>query len=162
MTEDHLLTELPFGLPGRIFRSPMPFSSLYDPHGNLLEAYENASVKLVLVLVESEEIRHCARRDLLESYRQQGIGVFHAPITDLMAPEAQVMEAALEEILRQSQVGMNVAVHCHAGIGRTGMVMACLAKRVKGMDADEAIDWVKRFIPGAIETSAQKEFVKKF
>jgi hypothetical protein len=40
------LTELPFGLPGRVFRSPMPFGP-YDLHGEVYDQFceEQITVK---------------------------------------------------------------------------------------------------------------------
>ncbi len=35
-----ILTELPFGLAGTIYRSPLPFSPVYDPKGELIDAYK--------------------------------------------------------------------------------------------------------------------------
>lgn len=43
MADKNLLTKLPFGLNGRIFRSPMPYGT-YDPDGYVFEAYQRAGV----------------------------------------------------------------------------------------------------------------------
>ena len=48
------LTELPFHLPGRIFRSPMPFS-VYDPRGDSLLQFRRERGSLIVLLAEEEE-----------------------------------------------------------------------------------------------------------
>ena len=48
---------------------------------------------------------------------------------------------------------------CSAGIGRTGLFMAYLAKRCLGLSGAEALQWVRHFIPRAVETPAQQRLV---
>ena len=45
------LTELPFGLPGRVFRSPMPFGP-YDLHSEVYDSFceEQIAVNVLLAL----------------------------------------------------------------------------------------------------------------
>jgi len=44
-------------------------------------------------------------------------------------------------------------------VGRTGLFAACLARRVLGLSGEDAIRWVRRFIPEAVETSEQWQMV---
>ncbi len=48
------LTELPFGLPGRVFRSPMPFG-LYDPHGEVYDQFREEQIAVIVLLASDEE-----------------------------------------------------------------------------------------------------------
>jgi hypothetical protein len=43
--------------------------------------------------------------------------------------------------------------------GRTGLFMAYLAKRCLGLSGAEALQWVRRFIPRAVETPEQQRLV---
>ena len=49
------VTELPLGLPGRIFCSPMPYGD-FDPEGETLEAFQENHISVVVVLAEDQEI----------------------------------------------------------------------------------------------------------
>ena len=49
-----MLTELPFGQPGRIFRSPMPFGK-YDPQGVIYNAYRKHDIAVIVLLAEDDE-----------------------------------------------------------------------------------------------------------
>jgi hypothetical protein len=57
--------------------------------------------------------------------------------------------------------GHKVAVHCHAGLGRTGLVIGCYLVYI-GKTCDEAIKIVRTGRPNSIQTSKQAEFVLKF
>jgi len=155
------LTRLPFGFPGEIYRSPMPMGP-YDPRHELLEAYTAAGIQLVVMLsAQGEELR-LSGHDLTSLYRQMGMEVVHLPIADFHTPDQAALSRVLERIQAAASQGQNVVVHCSAGLGRTGMLLACLAKQTLGMDGAAAIQWVRQYIPGAVETDAQSQFVNEF
>lgn len=154
-----MLVELPFGLAGRIFRSPMPFS-LYDVQGTLWEEYQIQGVDMVVVLTEPQEFLVNANRDLVTFYEESGLDVIHFPIRDFHTPvDLVVFEDVLQAVEEYAQEGWTIAVHCLAGIGRTGILMACLARRILGFSGPDAIAWVREYVPGALENPAQEKFV---
>jgi len=155
------LTELPFHLPGRVFRSAMPFSS-FDPNGKLLERYLEEQVSVVVLLVSDGNCWKHSGRDLRSLYQDQGLTVIYLPIPDFGVPEQDELERDVTAALGYSLEGKNIAIHCQAGIGRTGTFAACLAKRTLGLSGDEAIDWVRQWIPGGIETSEQEQLVRSY
>jgi hypothetical protein len=55
-----------------------------------------------------------------------------------------------------------VAVHCHAGLGRTGALIACYLVYQKRVTADVAIGEVRSKRPGSVQTHGQVEVVKLF
>ena len=64
-------------------------------------------------------------------------------------------------VLRANAAGMGVAVHCGAGLGRTGVIVACYFV-AKEMSAKNAVARVRRLRPGSIETEEQEEAVNEF
>jgi protein-tyrosine phosphatase len=159
MDEKNLLTELPFGLPGRIFRSPMPYGT-YDLNGYALEQYQQVDISTIVILTSDNECVLKAGRDLRQLYIRQGYKVIYFPIEDFGTPPSlDELNKTINEVLECVQAKENIAIHCSAGIGRTGLFVACLVTKVLDCDAHEAIEWVRRYIQGAVETSEQEEFV---
>lgn len=156
------IVELPFGLPGRVFRSAMPFSA-YDPAGRALAAFRRHQVSLVVLLAEAEECRRHAGCDLVARYRdEEGWEVLHLPLGDGSATTPEALAPAVGRALAHLAAGRHLAVHCLAGRGRTGLFLACLARQALGLGGDEALDWVRDRIPGAVETRAQERLVRDY
>ncbi|MGB7576038.1 MAG: dual specificity protein phosphatase family protein [Thermodesulfobacteriota bacterium] len=152
------LTELSFHLPGRIFRSPMPFS-VYDPRGNSLLQFKRENGSLIVLLAEEEECMERTGRNLKALYLQEGFQVIHFPIPDFDVPSEEDLEEVVKKTVEHAQVGKNILIHCHAGLGRTGLFVAYLARRVLGLSSEEAIHWTRKYIPHALETDEQSQMV---
>ncbi|XP_076027534.1 protein tyrosine phosphatase domain-containing protein 1 [Genypterus blacodes] len=55
-----------------------------------------------------------------------------------------------------------MAVHCHAGLGRTGVLLACYLVFTSRMSADQAILFVRAKRPNSIQTRGQLLCVREF
>jgi atypical dual specificity phosphatase len=87
--------------------------------------------------------------------------VFHEPLEDMEAPSQEQLDRVVSAILKATSRNMGVAVHCGAGLGRTGAVLAAYFV-VRGMSAANAIARVRRLRPGSIETDEQAEAIEVF
>ena len=153
------ITLMPFNLSGKIFRSVMPYG-VYDQQGTVLESYLQQEISAVMILSEKKEWPLISGKMLNEVYLENKFDVFYFPIADFSVPGFSGFKEALETVIRTARNGRNVAVHCLAGIGRTGLFMAFLAQEILGISPVEAIHWVRESLPGAIETEEQIEFIK--
>ena len=108
------------------------------------------------VLVSLTEDR--PRRDWAED---AGLLVFHEPLEDMEAPSPEQLDRAVSAVLRATEKNMPVAVHCAAGMGRTGVVLAGYFV-AKGLTAENAIARVRRLRPGSVETDEQERAVDEF
>jgi len=152
------LTELPFSLPGRIFRSPMPFGD-FDPDGKSFLAFKEEKVSVIVLLVDEEESLRKTGLNLKALYEGQGFQVIHLPIRDFSIPTKADLERVVKVTADHARSGRNIVIHCYAGIGRTGLFASCLAKEILGLSGLEAIRWVRKYIPGAVEAPEQKQLI---
>lgn len=98
------------------------------------------------------------RRDWVN---EAGLLVVHEPVEDMEAPTQEQLDRCVTAIDRALENNMGVAVHCTAGLGRTGVVLACHLV-ARGMSADNALARVRRLRPGSIETDEQAQAVEEF
>ncbi len=90
-----------------------------------------------------------------------GFTVKHIPIRDFEAPTLEQIEDFVIFAEKAREEEKKLVVHCDAGIGRTGTVLACYLVS-KGYNAAKAIEEVRTKRPGSIETTNQEEVIKKF
>jgi protein-tyrosine phosphatase len=156
------LTKLPYGLPGEVYRSSLPFSPLFDPKGRVLDAYHDAGIEVVVMLNEVEEVFSLIGFDLRNHYEALGFRVIHSPIPDFSIPSQDSLAETLLQTLNAARARERVVIHCHAGSGRTGVLAACLARVVFDLEGEEAVRWVRQFVPTAVENALQYQFVLDF
>jgi len=156
-----IFSSLPFSYEGKFYRSVMPYGD-YDPDGRLIKRYQKAGINKVIVLAEDAEIFAQTGRNLFKIYQDHGIQAEHLPIRDFGIPGREQLRSTIEEVVTAMQNGENLVIHCSAGKGRTGLFTACLAKTVLGLNGQEAIQWTREHIPGAIETQEQVEFIMAY
>ena len=94
-------------------------------------------------------------------YESAGFSFLCLPIPDGGAPTTEQAVEFLRFMISRRNAQQPVAVHCEAGIGRTGtMIAAYLISQ--GFDATTAINGVRTVESRAIETPRQIQFLEQF
>jgi atypical dual specificity phosphatase len=89
------------------------------------------------------------------------IELFHLPIEDFHPPTLSQQIEFVEKTAQALENGGRVGVHCAAGIGRTGTMLATYLVYL-GSTAEDAIARVRELRPGSIETAAQEASVMRY
>jgi len=98
-----------------------------------------------------------------EEFMDHGIFFYNYGFTDMGVPSIDVMMNILHSIAFHVHIQKHkVAIHCHAGYGRTGIVIACWLIYGCGMQPEASMSFVRQSRPGCIETRTQKHFVLRF
>ncbi|MCA9628526.1 MAG: dual specificity protein phosphatase family protein [Myxococcales bacterium] len=90
-----------------------------------------------------------------------GLEARHFPIADMGIPTVSSAIRLCRTVERALERGDRVAVHCHAGLGRTGTMLAAYLI-YKGHSAEDAISRVREVGPGYIQSQAQLDFLRRF
>jgi atypical dual specificity phosphatase len=123
------------------------------PYGGDLPALQTSGVDHIVSLTIS-----ALPQDLLAEY---GITGIHLPLADMAAPTLAEVERFVKTMTSVLAAGGKVAVHCGAGLGRTGTMLACYLVS-QGRTADEAIDAVRRCRPGSVESFGQEQAIHNY
>lgn len=140
-----------------ILRKPTYFSwviggevaaSARPSHKNSIRWLRMEGVQAILTLTEDPVQRYWLEDEKMISR--------HIPITDHSLPTNEQIALALEFIDSNLAEGRGVLIHCAAGVGRTGVVLAAhLMKRFK-TTPEEAIRMLRVTRPHSIETQQEE------
>lgn len=145
-----MLTELHWVLPDRLAGAARP--GLSGDLDDDVRELSRLDIRRVVTLTE-------VPLDL--DGRQVSFEVTHFPIDDMGLPTPRAALPVCLQVAEDLSNGRPVLLHCKAGLGRTGtMLAACLV--ILGQEAEEAVAAVRQVCRLYIQTPAQAGFVTHF
>jgi protein-tyrosine phosphatase len=125
--------------------------------------WRGAGLDSVLSLLTSEEEHDLGLDGEALKVRAAGMNFLSFPILDREVPTSDVaLNKQIEELNRELIAGRNVALHCRQGVGRTGLVAACLLVST-GWDPESAVRALSTARGIAIpETKEQRRWIDRY
>jgi protein-tyrosine phosphatase len=148
----------------RLAIMPRPRAGDWDWLADEISAFREMGVDTVVSLLELDESRELGLGNEGSLCGSKDIKFVSFPIPDRGVPSAAANFAELvEELVRRLRSGGSVAIHCRAGIGRSGLLAGCIlgsfgvtvddafgvlsrARRVAVPDTDAQVEWVREFV----------------
>ena len=139
---------------GRLICGPRPSR----PFRAGLVALVDARVSTVACLLDDHEMP----AELVAAYDTSALTILRYAIPDFGRPaDVGGLAAFVNDLLDRLRGGETIYLHCRAGLGRTGTVLACLLKTAGA--AGDPVELVRRiYDPRALETEEQQRFARAF
>ena len=138
--------------PGRLGGLPRP--GVVDAVEADLEGLRRLGISTLVTLEETPTVDP-------DALARHGLASVHFPVADMSAPALERAEQLCREIDRRTAGGAAVALHCRAGLGRTGTLLA--AQLIfDGESAAGSVERIRGVNPRCIQSPSQVEFLSAF
>lgn len=138
-------------VPGRLAGTPWP-GVVHDMDADL-KALSRCGITMLITLTEKDFPQDALAR--------HGLKNFHLPVYDQEPPTVAQMQMLLARMSAALRRGEVLAVHCLAGLGRTGTVLAAWLVR-EGLTAEEALRRVRLIDAQYVQSDAQEALLHEF
>ena len=102
------------------------------------------------------------REEPLEDEWIKDVNYLHVHSNDMGIPEFSDLVDSVDFIHQRITNDEPVMVHCLAGLGRTGTILACYLIKYENISADDAIEKVRQERHGSIQSFSQEEIIFRF
>ena len=148
-------------LHGKIWKKPDNFSWLIE--GKLAGSAIPTSIdEIQWIIDQGVKSIVTVREEPLDDDWVKDVNYLHVHSNDMSVPEFDDLTYAVDFIHSRITNNEPVMVHCLAGLGRTGTLLACYLVKYQKMSADDAIQKVREERPGSIQSYPQEEMIFQF
>ena len=116
----------------------------------------------VVSLMEPSEAKKIGLDQEEEACTEAGLAFLNYPVVDFGLPDKSEFQNLIFDLIQHLNTGAGLAVHCHAGIGRSGITVCCLLI-AQGIAPDIAIQTVSTARGKPVpDTDGQTAFIRQF
>jgi hypothetical protein len=156
-----------------VIASQRPSSVLVRDY-NLINVFKELGIGLIVNVQREGEHPYCGPNKGLEDtsgfaydphdFITEDIRVRQTGWKDMSVPDSMyfMLEIVKDMAVTIYEKGNRVLVHCHAGYGRTGVVIACFLIYVTNRSVDEIVEFIRDKRPGCVQKTSQFNYVRKF
>ncbi len=102
------------------------------------------------------------REEPLPSEWVDGLKYMYIYTLDLMAPSLDNIDKGVEFVDKMIKDDNPILIHCAAGKGRTGLMLAAYLIKYNRLDVNDAMNKVRALRPGSIQSIYQEEALKMY
>jgi atypical dual specificity phosphatase len=95
-------------------------------------------------------------------FANKAIDYFHLKVEDYGAPSLIDIDATVNYVKEHISDGKPVMVHCAAGKGRTGTILAAYFLKYFNLTAEQAIKKVRELRPGSVQSLPQEKAIEMY
>lgn len=145
-----MLSSFHWVIPELLAGSGVP--GLLSPLADDIQFMRECGFRLIVTLTEQALTPGC---EPLE------IPMLHFPVPDMGIPMPSTIDPVCHQILGSVKRRAPVLIHCRAGLGRTGLMMACCLV-ARGQSAEQALTTVRQINSNYVQTDAQEQFITHY
>ena len=128
-----------------------------------ISVWKRAGISGVVSLLTSDEEQDLGLTKEASAIRKQGLEFTAFPIPDQQVPNSEgKLGQVLDKMNAALESGKNILIHCRQGVGRTGLVAACLLIKT-GMSPGAAVETVSAARGVSVpETTEQRDWIERY
>lgn len=141
----------------------MPFGRYEINYGDVLKSWLENEIDIVVSTNPVSEFIEKSGRNRIKEIKKSGLDIIHFPINDRDVPIFSKLIRLIEQLVFELKQMKSIVIHCSAGIGRTGTIIACILISSGKFSADQALNLLFGLTPKiGPENEKQISIVRKY
>jgi len=136
---------------------------------DVIDQFHQHNIGAIINLQQAGEHRDCGDGIINnefsyspDDFMRANIFYYNFGWKDMKVPPMELVLNIVQVMCFTLSQNKKIAIHCHAGLGRTGLVIGCYLVYTNQLSAEDAIMQVRTHRPLSIQTTKQANFIHAF